>query len=162
HTARARQWTKAPREFRPDTGMPHYYSQSNNTPDVLRKEAEESKRSSQEKYTDAEVDSIAHYLFPKSSDLVKQIVEHTNDTEEARQNDEKAVEELTAKINEAAVSEKDKKEATRLLAETKARMKARSMPRALDAVQPPAAPADDQANGEQQERRRRLFGTKRC
>jgi len=162
HTGWVRQWIKAPREFRPDTRMPHYYGQANNTADVLRKEAEESKRSSQEKFPDAEVDSIAHYLFSKSSDLVKQIGEHANDAEDARQADEKAVEELTAKINDVNVSEKDKKEATRQLAETKARMKARSMPRPVDAVQLPAAPADDKAKGEQQERGRHLFATKGC
>jgi mono/diheme cytochrome c family protein len=157
-----RQWIKAPRSFRPDTRMPHYYGQPNNTPEELRKEAEESKRSSQEKFPDAEIASIAHYLFTKSTDLVKQIGEHANDAEDVRQADEKAVEELTAKINDAAVPEKDKKEATRLLAETKTRIKARTMPRPVDAVQLPAAPADDKAKAEQQERGRNLFATKGC
>src|SRR5262249_7762622 len=136
--------------------------QANNTPDVLRKEAEESKRSSQEKFPDAEIVSIAHYLFAKSNDLIKQIGEHANDGEEVRQNDEKAVEELTAKINDANTSEKDKKEATGLLAEPKARIKARSMPRPVESVQLPAAPADDKAKSEQQERGRHLFATKGC
>src|SRR5262249_19264502 len=90
------------------------------------------------------------------------ISERANDGEEARQADEKAADELTAKINDSAVAEKDKKDAMRLLAETKARMKARSMPRPVESTQVPAAPADDKAKAEQQERGRNLFATKGC
>src|SRR5205085_9129540 len=77
--------------------------------------------------------------------------------------DQKAVEDLTAKIADTNTSDKDRKEATRQLEEAKARIKARSLPRPVaDAVQLPAAPADDKAKAEQQERGRNTFATRGC
>jgi len=55
----AARWIKSPREFRPTTKMPHYYMVSNNTPEAL-------KGTGQEKFPDAEISSIAYYLFNSS------------------------------------------------------------------------------------------------
>ena len=54
----ARQWILAPRAFREDTKMPHFYGLSTNGPEVLPEE--------QKKFPDAEIHSIAHYLFTES------------------------------------------------------------------------------------------------
>jgi mono/diheme cytochrome c family protein len=54
----AREWILSPRSFREDTKMPHFYGLSTNSPDVLPEE--------QKKFPDAEIHSIAHYLFAES------------------------------------------------------------------------------------------------
>jgi cbb3-type cytochrome oxidase cytochrome c subunit len=51
-------WLKAPRAFRPDTKMPHFYLQANNVPEALPED--------QKKFPDAEIQSITKYLFEKS------------------------------------------------------------------------------------------------
>jgi mono/diheme cytochrome c family protein len=53
-----RQWILAPREFREDTKMPHFYGLSTNNVDALPDE--------QKKFPDAEIHCIAHYLFAES------------------------------------------------------------------------------------------------
>ena len=62
----ARKWIKAPREFRPDTKMPHYYGLSNNNADALE-------GTNQGSFPDTEVYGIAHYLFKTSRDYVANI-----------------------------------------------------------------------------------------
>jgi mono/diheme cytochrome c family protein len=62
----ARKWIMAPREFRPDTKMPHYYGLSNNNATAL-------KGTGQEKFPAAEVHGIVHYLFEVSKDHVDRI-----------------------------------------------------------------------------------------
>jgi mono/diheme cytochrome c family protein len=54
----ARQWILAPRAFREDTKMPHFYGLSTNSPDVLPED--------QKHFPAAEIHSIAHYLFTES------------------------------------------------------------------------------------------------
>jgi cytochrome c2 len=64
-----RKWINAPRGFRPDTRMPHFYNLSNNTPDVLPADPN-NKDSNQKDYPAAEMASIAHYLFTESTRYV--------------------------------------------------------------------------------------------
>ena len=54
-------WLLAPREFRPDTKMPHYYGLSNNDEHALQ-------GTGQEKLPAAEIHGIVHYLFKSSRD----------------------------------------------------------------------------------------------
>ena len=70
-----RQWIKAPRDFRPDTRMPHYYLQPNNTPDAALKDTAEATRIDQTRFPDAEAHSIAYYLMQTSRGLLKEIGE---------------------------------------------------------------------------------------
>jgi mono/diheme cytochrome c family protein/cbb3-type cytochrome oxidase cytochrome c subunit len=53
-----RTWVYAPRLFREDTKMPHFYNLSTNSPDVLPDE--------QKEFPAAEIHSIVHYLFAES------------------------------------------------------------------------------------------------
>jgi mono/diheme cytochrome c family protein len=59
----AREWILAPRSFREDTRMPHFYNLSTNSPDMLPEE--------QKDFPDAEIHSIAHYLFAESRALLR-------------------------------------------------------------------------------------------
>jgi mono/diheme cytochrome c family protein len=150
-----KQWIKAPRSFRPDTKMPHYYGQPNNTGEALPKE--------QEKFPDAEVNAITYYLFATSNDLIKQIGEHGHDSEEARQADAKQADELTAKLATPGLSDKDKHDFGVQLAQVQVRIAARKLaPLAKDDVKLPAAPADDKAKAEQVQHGRHLFSTRGC
>src|SRR5262249_3628777 len=54
----AAKWIKAPRVFRPDTKMPHFYEQANNVQVALPDD--------QKQFPDTEIRSITHYLFTKS------------------------------------------------------------------------------------------------
>jgi mono/diheme cytochrome c family protein/cbb3-type cytochrome oxidase cytochrome c subunit len=58
----ARKWIQAPRDFRPDTKMPHFYGLSNNTPDALPDD--------QKKFPATEIHAIAYYLFAESKGAV--------------------------------------------------------------------------------------------
>ncbi len=53
-----RKWVQAPRGFRPDTKMPHFYGLSNNTKDVLPED--------QQRFPDTEIAGIAYYLLHES------------------------------------------------------------------------------------------------
>jgi cbb3-type cytochrome oxidase cytochrome c subunit len=57
-----RKWVRAPRYFRPTTKMPHFYGLSNNLPDVLPED--------QKDFPNAEIHSIAYYLFQESKDYL--------------------------------------------------------------------------------------------
>src|SRR5207249_3165476 len=154
----ARQWIKSPRSFRPDTRMPHYYSQPNNDPakagDTLR---------GQEKFPDAEINAITHYLFVTSRDVLKQVGEHGKDGEDARQADAKLAEELSGKLAAAGLTDKEKHDLGVQLAQVLARISARRQaPLAAEDVKLSAAPADDKAKAEQVERGRHLFSTRGC
>jgi mono/diheme cytochrome c family protein len=54
----ARRWLQSPRDFRPDTRMPHFYNLSNNHPDLLPE--------GQKDFPDAEIHGIAYYLIQES------------------------------------------------------------------------------------------------
>lgn len=60
-----RKWIRAPREFRPDTKMPHFYGLSNNHPDNLPDE--------QKKLPDTEIHAITYYLFQTSNAFLKDV-----------------------------------------------------------------------------------------
>lgn len=58
-----RKWIQAPRSFRPDTRMPHFYGLSNNRKEVLPDD--------QKDFPDAEVSAITHYLFAESDSYLQ-------------------------------------------------------------------------------------------
>jgi mono/diheme cytochrome c family protein len=67
-------WIKNPRGFRPDTKMPHFYGQSTNNEEFLKKQYEELSKAAekgevkdQSRYPDAELYSIAYYLQSESA-----------------------------------------------------------------------------------------------
>src|SRR5262249_31303365 len=62
HDEWVRKWVRAPRDFRPDTKMPHFYGLGNNHPDVLPE--------GQKGFPDAEVHAVAHYLLHASRDYL--------------------------------------------------------------------------------------------
>ncbi|HYV34526.1 MAG TPA: c-type cytochrome, partial [Gemmataceae bacterium] len=64
-------WIMAPREFRPDTKMPHYYGLSNNDAAALDK-------TGQEKFPATEIHGIAHYLFKSSGQYLGMLDEAHN------------------------------------------------------------------------------------
>lgn len=53
-------WLNAPRDFRPDTRMPHFYNLSTNHRDVLPED--------QKNFPSAEIHAISHYLLTESKD----------------------------------------------------------------------------------------------
>lgn len=151
----ARQWIKAPRDFRPDTRMPHYYQQVNNTPDVLPED--------QKKFPDAEIHAISHYLFTNSSKLLKNVSQHAKDDSDARQKDAQSVVELTAKLQKLDIPPAERLAAMKELSAAKARITARgqALP-SKELIQLSAPPADEKAKVEQLERGRHLFSTRGC
>ncbi len=58
-----RRWLEAPRAFRPDTKMPHFYNLSNNRKEVLPDD--------QKEFPDTEIHGIAYYLFHESQDYLQ-------------------------------------------------------------------------------------------
>jgi mono/diheme cytochrome c family protein len=64
-------WLKAPREFRPDTKMPHYFGLSNNDEKALA-------GTGQEDFPDTEIQGIAHYLFSSSRDYLDMVKQARN------------------------------------------------------------------------------------
>jgi cbb3-type cytochrome oxidase cytochrome c subunit len=56
-----RKWLRAPRKFRPDTKMPHFFGLSTNNHEYLELEANE-----QKDFPDAEINAIAYYLMSES------------------------------------------------------------------------------------------------
>ncbi len=61
----ARKWIFSPRGFRPDTRMPHFYNLTNNKP------SEADLPEDQKKFPDAEMHSIAYYLFTESKGSIE-------------------------------------------------------------------------------------------
>jgi mono/diheme cytochrome c family protein len=151
----ARQWIKSPRSFRPDTKMPHYYGQPNNSGEALPEE--------QKRFPDAEVTAVTHYLFATSKDLLKQIGEHSNDGEDARQADIKLADDLAAKVGNPELSDQEKHDAGVQLAQVRTRIAARNQaPLAATAVKLPPVPADEKGKTDQIEHGRHLFSTRGC
>jgi cbb3-type cytochrome oxidase cytochrome c subunit len=146
----AAKWIKAPRVFRPDTKMPHFYQQANNVAEVLPDD--------QKQFPDAEVRSITHYLFTKSQANLTAISAAAKRSVEDIKADEKLIEELTAKLAKAdEMADADKRDANRKLVAAKERLAAAAQPRpANESVQLPEAAAD------QVEKGRHLFATKGC
>lgn len=61
----AMKWLKAPRAFRPDTKMPHFYLQANNVASALPDD--------QKKFPDVEIRAVTQYLFGESRKRVEAI-----------------------------------------------------------------------------------------
>ncbi len=61
-------WIRSPRDYRPDTKMPHFYGLSNNDPGVHPEWTD-----AQKKFPDTEIRAITHYLFEASNGYLKDI-----------------------------------------------------------------------------------------
>jgi mono/diheme cytochrome c family protein len=79
-------WLRAPRQFRPDTKMPHFYGLSNNNPHKLSDELDGPSQldESQRQFPDAEIRSIAYYLFHASEDYLNGKA-HDNDINQVKE-----------------------------------------------------------------------------
>jgi mono/diheme cytochrome c family protein len=99
-------WIRAPREFRPDTKMPHFYGLSNNSKEVLAKEAPE-----QQDFPDAEINAVAHYLFKASGQYLNDIAaQHSADKQkpQAQKDDEDRLDALVARGKDKLNAEEQK------------------------------------------------------
>jgi cbb3-type cytochrome oxidase cytochrome c subunit len=76
-------WLRAPRGFRPDTKMPHFYGVSNNHPDVLPE--------NQKQFPDTEIWAITHFLFEASEGYLKEIASRHKDDAATREKDQAAL-----------------------------------------------------------------------
>ncbi|MEI7685823.1 MAG: c-type cytochrome, partial [Planctomycetota bacterium] len=94
-------WLRAPREFRPDTKMPHFYGVSNNTKDVLP--------DSQKEFPDAEIHAITYYLFHSSKAYLKDVEAAKAKEADAQRTDVDKVMELSSagKLNETQKKDLD-------------------------------------------------------
>src|SRR5262249_37478047 len=81
-------WIRAPRDFRPDTKMPHFYGLSNNHPDVLPDD--------QKRFPDTEIKAITHYLFGISNAYLKDLASAHKQDPAARAKDQARLAELQA------------------------------------------------------------------
>jgi mono/diheme cytochrome c family protein/cbb3-type cytochrome oxidase cytochrome c subunit len=91
-------WIRAPRGFRPDTKMPHFYGVTNNKKDVLAREAP-----GQEEFPDTEINAAAYYLFQASEKYLKEVAaQHAADKQNpgAGQKDEDRLQVLIARGKE--------------------------------------------------------------
>jgi cytochrome c551/c552 len=102
-------WISAPRGFRPDTKMPHFYGNSNNSETALKEQAPD-----QVKFPNTEIRAAAYYLFQASDQYVKDIAtQHAKDKQspQDRATDDARLEELLAKgkdkLNDAEKKELD-------------------------------------------------------
>lgn len=110
-------WIRAPRAFRPDTKMPHYYGLANNDESVLPGEGE--RGGDQKSFPNTEIASIAYFLMETSKNYLKQAEDqHAKDDDQLRQKDESRLVELIAK---GRLDDPDKKE----IDQVKLRMKLR-------------------------------------
>lgn len=90
-------WLRAPREFRPDTKMPHFYGTSNNDPNLPG-----ALPNDQKAFPDAEIHAITYYLFNASKAYLNDVDKFKTDAANAAQKDLDTVLELAAsgKLNE--------------------------------------------------------------
>jgi mono/diheme cytochrome c family protein len=95
-----RRWLQAPRGFRPDTKMPHFYNLSNNTNDP---NAPETLPEDQKKFPDTEINAVAYYLIAESQASLK-----GEDT--ARKVLESRLNNLQGELKKGALVEKDRKD----------------------------------------------------
>jgi cbb3-type cytochrome oxidase cytochrome c subunit len=94
-------WIRAPREFRPDTKMPHFYGLSNNDVSVLPE--------AQKKFPAAEIWAITEYLFGASNEYLAMIGD-----EKGAQADKQREYELNVKQKETRLDRHEKLELNRL------------------------------------------------
>ncbi|MFL5242765.1 MAG: c-type cytochrome [Gemmataceae bacterium] len=148
----ARKWIMSPRGFRPDTKMPHFYGLSTNSPDVLPDD--------QKNFPNAEIHSIAHYLFQTSE-------EYLQGKDPFRVLGETRKKELEEKKNNNTISDKEKTE----LVEITRRLELTTPPTPLDkqiidengqSVALPPEPADGNAKDQRLDKGRQLFTERGC
>jgi mono/diheme cytochrome c family protein len=92
----ARKWIQAPRDFRPDTKMPHFYGLSNNT-------AEGGLPDDQKTFPATEIHSIAYYLFSESKGALK-------GADTTREYLRKRLEQLHHQLGQGPLAERERKE----------------------------------------------------
>jgi mono/diheme cytochrome c family protein len=147
-----RKWLHGPRDFRPDTRMPHFYGLANNTPDVLP--------DAQKKFPDAEMHAIVHYLFQESNAYLqgKDLFYQTALARKAELEDKKK----SNLISE--VESKELEEVIRRLELAKRPTPIKSVLTAGDGkiVSLPPAPKDDKDRQKQIKEGRQLFTEKGC
>jgi mono/diheme cytochrome c family protein len=147
-----RRWLEAPRAFRPDTKMPHFYNLSNNRKEVLPDD--------QKEFPDAEIYGIAYYLFHESQDYLQ-----GKDT--FRGAAEYRKKELEQKKKDGIISEPERKE----LEEVTRRLELAGKPEPIakkligedgTEVQLPAWLKDDKGREEHAKQGRILFTERGC
>jgi mono/diheme cytochrome c family protein len=103
-----RKWVQAPRDFRPDTRMPHFYGLSNNNEEVLKGTVPD-----QRPFPATEIHSITYYLIAESQG-------HLKGQDTVRQTLERRVKELQGILKQNLLAErnwKDLLEVSRRLAD---------------------------------------------
>ncbi len=110
-------WLRAPREFRPDTKMPHFYGLSNNHPDVLPK--------NQKEFPDVEIQAVTYYLFKQSETFIKDVTKHHQDKADEAHKDRQLLQALQGKER---LDDKEKQE----LDKVRYRIKLRETPLLVD------------------------------
>ncbi len=154
----AKRWIKSPRSFRPDTKMPHFYGLANNNEEAL-------KGTGQEKFPDAEVASITHYLFTESRGYLNRIKElqSAKDRDQEQKKDEQTIEQVNATLaNRAALAEmtnEQKDELKKKLEDAKIRIALRGLNPPIHEVKGAQAPKEDP---EALYRGRKLFTERGC
>jgi mono/diheme cytochrome c family protein len=148
----ARKWIQAPRDFRASTRMPHFYGLSNDAKEALPPE--------QKEFPNAEIHSIAYYLFTESADYLK-------GEDRYRKAMENRIAELKQKQSVNLISDSE----TKLLEELTRRLQLDQKPIPLvkeirdgsgKVVQLPAAPADKKDQDAQVLLGRQLFSERGC
>src|SRR5579871_699730 len=157
----ARKWIQAPRNFRPNTKMPHFYGLSNNTPEVLPPE--------QKAFPEAEIASIAYYLFHESGDYLN--VEMVNGKPKGHDKYRVALEKRREEIEEKKRNKLASEQELKLLEELVRRLELDQPPTPLkvriidwegNTVSVPSPAKDDAARKKQVQDGRRLFTERGC
>jgi mono/diheme cytochrome c family protein len=138
-----RKWIKAPRDFRPDTKMPHFYGLSNNDAAAL-------KGTGQEKFPDAEITSITHFLLEESKNYL-------SGSDTFRKANQARLKELQEKKLRSEKEDREMEELTRRL-----QLFVEPTPLAKLLPQLPELPKDQKGAAEQLQRGRQLFSEKGC
>ena len=78
-------WIRAPREFRPDTKMPHFYGVSNNDKEALETAKKRyPEMVDQSEFPDAEIQAITYYLFQLSNGYLSDVDKTHKDDDSAK------------------------------------------------------------------------------
>jgi cytochrome c2 len=143
-------WLRGPRDFRPETKMPHFYGLSNNNPNKLSDELDGKTQlqESQLKFPDAEIRSIVYYLFQASDAYLKEVSVRRKDDARARAADQQLLEQLEHK---PLLSKQEKQE----LEDAQTRMRERQTPDRLSDLRPKGYKEDIS-------RGRKLFSERGC
>jgi cytochrome c2 len=102
-------WLRAPRAFRPDTKMPHFYGLSNNNPEQLSDElpGDSQLPKDQKILPDTEIEAITYFLFKQSDTFLKNVTAHQKDDAATRSKDQARLALLEGK---AQLNDEEKKE----------------------------------------------------